>query len=43
LFGGLWLDAEAVFRKDTARVHEVLRQGLASTDHAQFVERLKRP
>jgi len=43
LFGGLWLDAAALFRGDTARVHEVLRQGLASAEHAQFLQRLKRP
>jgi Uma2 family endonuclease len=43
LFGGLWLDAAALFHRDTARVHEVLRQGLASADHAGFLQRLKRP
>ena len=43
LFGGLWLDALALFRGDTARVHEVLGQGLASPEHARFLERLKRP
>jgi len=43
IFPGLWLDVDAVFRGDTARVHEVARQGLASPEHAQFVERLKRP
>ena len=41
-FGGLWLDAAALLRCDTLQVHEVLRQGLASLDHARFLERLKR-
>jgi hypothetical protein len=30
----LWLDPNALFRCDTNGVHEVLRQGLASADHA---------
>lgn len=42
-FAGLWLDAEALLRGDSARVHEVLRQGLASPEHARLVERLQRP
>jgi Uma2 family endonuclease len=42
-FSGLWLDAAALFRGDTTRVLEVLRQGLALPDHAQFVAKLKRP
>jgi Uma2 family endonuclease len=40
-FGGLWLDAEALLRCDTLRVNEVLRQGLASPEHARFLARLK--
>jgi Uma2 family endonuclease len=40
-FGGLWLDAAALLRCDTLRVHDVLRQGLASPDHARFLQRLK--
>jgi Uma2 family endonuclease len=40
-FGGLWLDPAALLRCDTLRVHEVLRQGLASPDHAHFLARLK--
>jgi Uma2 family endonuclease len=40
-FGGLWLDAAALLRCDTLRVHEVLRQGLSSPEHARFVERWK--
>lgn len=42
LFGGLWLDPEALFRGDTHRVHEVLRQGLASPEHARLLEQLQR-
>jgi Uma2 family endonuclease len=40
-FGGLWLDAAALLRCDTLQVHEVLRQGLASPDHARFLAGLK--
>jgi Uma2 family endonuclease len=43
LFSGLWLDADALFRGDTVRLHDVLRQGLASPEHARFVESLRRP
>ncbi len=42
LFGGLWLDAAALFRGDTATLHNGLRQGLASPEHARFVESLQR-
>jgi Uma2 family endonuclease len=38
---GLWLDAEALFRGDSRRVQEVLQQGLATSEHAAFVQRLK--
>ncbi|HUY33428.1 MAG TPA: Uma2 family endonuclease [Pirellulales bacterium] len=41
LFAGLWLDAEALFRKDLARLLETLDRGLASPEHAAFVEQLK--
>jgi Uma2 family endonuclease len=43
LFGGLWLDPAALLRGDTAGVQAVLQQGLASAEHAQFLERLRRP
>lgn len=36
-FPGLWLDAAAVMRGDIARVLQVLQQGLASAEHADFV------
>lgn len=38
LFPGLWLDPAAVFRDDAARVLEVLNLGLASPEHAAFVQ-----
>lgn len=41
-FGGLWLDPAAILRCNTNRVLEVLRHGLASPEHAQFLKRLKR-
>ncbi|MCI0378611.1 MAG: Uma2 family endonuclease [Gemmataceae bacterium] len=37
---GLWLDADALVRRDFARVHAVLQQGLASPEHKAFVEKL---
>ena len=42
LFGGLWLDADAVLRGETAQVQRVLHQGLASPEHAQFLQRWPR-
>jgi Uma2 family endonuclease len=39
LFGGLWLDAAALLRCDTARVQEVLNRGLASPEHEKFLRR----
>jgi Uma2 family endonuclease len=40
-FPGLWLDAAALVRVDGARMHEVLRQGLANPEHAAFVAKLE--
>jgi Uma2 family endonuclease len=40
VFPGLWLDAAALLRHDRARVLAVVRQGLASPEHAAFVARL---
>ena len=40
VFPGLWLDPIALLRGDTARVQEILQQGLHSAEHAQFVEQL---
>jgi Uma2 family endonuclease len=41
VFPGLWLDADAMLRGDLATVFQVLQQGLASPEHAEFVDRLR--
>jgi Uma2 family endonuclease len=43
LMKGLWLDPAAMLRLDTNRVVEVLNQGLASPEHAEFVKSLQQP
>jgi Uma2 family endonuclease len=43
VFPGLWLDKAALIRGDRPRVHEVLHQGLATREHAEFVARIRRP
>lgn len=40
VFPGLWLDPAALLRRDGKRVLDVVRQGLASPEHARFVARL---
>jgi Uma2 family endonuclease len=40
VFPGLWLDAEAMLGNDRQRVLSVLRQGLASPEHAAFLAKL---
>ncbi len=40
VFPGLWLDPAALFRRDVARLREVLAQGLATPEHAAFVAAL---
>jgi Uma2 family endonuclease len=40
VFPGLWLDPAALLRHDIPRMMEVLRQGLASSEHAEFLARL---
>ena len=40
-FPGLWLDPAAVFAKTTRRLSTVLRQGLATDEHAAFVSTLE--
>ena len=42
VFPGLWLDPEALLRRDGKRVREVLDQGLATSEHAAFVAKLGR-
>lgn len=39
-FPGLWLDPAALLRRDREQLVAVLRQGLASPEHAQFVSML---
>jgi Uma2 family endonuclease len=39
-FPGLWLDPDALLRLDGQRLAEVVRQGLATPEHAAFVARL---
>jgi Uma2 family endonuclease len=41
-FPGLWVQAEALLAKDYARLMATLQLGLASPEHAAFVERLER-
>jgi Uma2 family endonuclease len=40
VFPGLWLDPAALLRGDSAAVLDMLRQGLASPEHAAFVAQL---
>lgn len=40
VFPGLWLHAEALLQLDGVRVMDVLRQGLATAEHAAFVQQL---
>lgn len=40
-FPGLWLDPDALLRLDLRRLLAVLRQGLASPEHAAFVTKLE--
>ena len=41
VFPGLWFDLAALLRFDSARLMEVLQQGLAAREHASFVKRLQ--
>ncbi len=41
VFPGLWLDPAALVAGDMAQVMAVLQKGLASPEHAAFVERLR--
>jgi Uma2 family endonuclease len=42
VFPGLWLDAAALIAGEVAKVDAVLRKGLATRKHAEFVASLKR-
>src|SRR4029079_15967251 len=41
VFPGLWLDAAALLRGDLATVLKVVQQGVASPEHAAFVQQLQ--
>jgi hypothetical protein len=41
VFPGLWLHADALLRLDGVQVMEVLQQGLATPEHAAFVQQLQ--
>jgi Uma2 family endonuclease len=41
VFPGLWLDAAALVRSDLATVLQGLQQGIASPEHAAFVQKLQ--
>ncbi|MEO6810878.1 MAG: Uma2 family endonuclease [Isosphaeraceae bacterium] len=41
VFPGLWLDPAALIRGDMAKVIQVAREGLATPEHAAFVETLR--
>ena len=41
VFPGLWLDPAALLSGDGLRLMEVLQRGIATPEHAQFVEQLK--
>jgi Uma2 family endonuclease len=40
-FPGLWLDSAALVQANSAKIHEALRQGLATGEHAEFVAKLE--
>jgi Uma2 family endonuclease len=41
-FPGLWLDPTALLTGDRARILAIVQQGIASPEHAAFVEKLRR-
>lgn len=40
VFPGLWLDVDALLKDDMAKVLSALQQGLASSEHTDFVKQL---
>jgi len=40
-FPGLWLDPAALIRGDLAAVHQAMQPGLATPEHAAFIDRLR--
>lgn len=43
VFGGLWLDVDALLGGNLARVLAVAKQGIASSEHAEFLKNLPPP
>ncbi|BAZ12519.1 hypothetical protein NIES4071_43500 [Calothrix sp. NIES-4071] len=43
VYPGLWLDVTALLKSDMAKVLDVLQQGLNSSEHATFVQKLAQP
>lgn len=43
VFPGLWLHAEALLQRQGRQLLDALRQGLATPEHAAFVQRLQPP
>jgi hypothetical protein len=41
VFPGLWLDAPALLRRDYTTLSKVLRRGMKSKEHAEFVKKLR--
>lgn len=41
VFPGLWLDRAAILRRDLPRVFAVLQEGIASPEHATFVQAIQ--
>lgn len=39
-FPGLWIDTQALFRADSKQLIQILKEGLASPEHARFLKRL---
>ena len=42
VFPGLWIETTALLTRNSARSIEVVQQGIASPEHAAFVEQLQR-
>jgi hypothetical protein len=40
VFPGLWIDGPALLARDSPRLLATLQRGLATPDHAEFVDRL---
>src|SRR5262249_11280609 len=41
IFPGLWLDGAALLAQDSAKLLTTLQQGLATPEHAAFVQKLR--